>query len=174
MAVARSQRARLPMAGDGREGCGLRAFGLPGDGQSRWHKFAGLAGTCADRAPAGCAARGWPLAPSSRPGWERGAAPPALGAGRAERGPDVSAGGFVRPELEPDWGQRERGVCRQSPRLPLGPPGERRGAREPEKPARGMGREGSGLLGSRRRPSASQMKTIMAGGGCGGRGALRS
>lgn len=69
MVVARGQRARLPMAGDWREG-----RGLPGDGQSRWHKFAGLAGTCAGRARAGCcaaglAAGGWLLAPGS---WLRG------------------------------------------------------------------------------------------------------
>lgn len=55
---------------------------------------------------AGCAGQSWAglLALHSWPGWELRAAPPALGAGRAERGPDVSAGGFVRPEQGPGWG----------------------------------------------------------------------
>lgn len=66
VAVARSQRARLPMAGDWREG-----LWLPEDGLSRWHKFAGLAGTCADRVPGGLLrgwAGGWRLAPGSGAG----------------------------------------------------------------------------------------------------------
>lgn len=96
------------------------------------------------------------------PGWERGAAPPALGAGRAERGPDVSAGGFVRPQPGPNraaGAPRRRLGCW----LPLGPPGEHRGARKPEKPTGGMGREGRGLPRAQRHPSASQ-RTVTAGG----------
>lgn len=64
------------------------------------------AGCCA----AGLAAGGWLPAPG--PGWERGAAPPALGAGRAERGPDVSAGGFVRPQRGPEPGSGRAWVTR--------------------------------------------------------------
>lgn len=143
VAVARGQRARLPMAGDGREG-----RGLPGDESSRWHKFAGRAGTCAGRAPgglrwaAGLAAGSWLLA--AGPGWERGAAPPALGAGRAERGPDVSARGFARPQQGPDPSQAHGG-CGPSSRLPLGAPSELPGTRKPEKPPGGWGKRGVGF-----------------------------
>lgn len=66
VAVARGQRARLPMAGDGREG-----RGLPGDESSRWRKFAGRAGTCgpgSGRAALGGWASGWLLAPGCRAG----------------------------------------------------------------------------------------------------------
>lgn len=115
--VAWGQRDHLPMAGDWREGCGLRAIGLPGDARepvaqvcrSGGHvRGAGLRGGCAGLSWAGR------LALLSWPGWERGAAPPALGAGRAERGPDVSAGGFVCPERGPGWGQWPRPRCCQA------------------------------------------------------------
>lgn len=117
MEVAWGQRDHLPMAGDWREGCGLRAFGLSGDARepvaqvcrSGGHvRGAGLRGGCAGLSWAGR------LALLSWPGWERGAAPPALGAGRAERGPDVSAGGFVCPERGPGWGQWPRPSCCQA------------------------------------------------------------
>lgn len=55
-------------------------------------------GSC--RAALGCWAGGWRLAPGL--GWESDWAPPAPGAGRAERGPDVSAGGFVSPQQGPN------------------------------------------------------------------------
>lgn len=115
---------------------------------------AGLRAGCA----AGLAAGGSLLAPG--PGWERGAAPPALGAGRAERGPDVSAGGFVRPQRGPDPGSgRARvagtacGFLWDTPPTPS----RRRGARELEKPG------GGGAWGARIRVPETNCYT--AGGG---------
>lgn len=171
--VARGQRARLPMAGDWREGRGLWARGLPGDGQSRWHKFAGLAGTCAGRARAGCcaaglAAGGWRLAPGSwllapGPGWERRAAPPALGAGRAERGPDVSAGGFVRPQRGPEPGSGRARVAGSAGGFLRDPPSGR--AREREKLGWGWDSERGGVtdLGARTRVPETNCLTAARG-----------
>lgn len=150
VAVARGQHARLPMAGDRREG-----RGLPGDGRAGGTSLqVGRARARAGLRAGFAGLLGWRLAAGSWlvpwPGWEHGAAPPALGAGRAERGPDVSAGGFVRPQQGPNPLQARGGIGPTS-RLPLGCRNELPGVWKPEKPARGIGRVGSGLPGSRKR-----------------------
>lgn len=150
VAVARGQHARLPMAGNRREG-----RGLPGDGRAGGTSLqVGRARARAGLRAGFAGLLGWRLAAGSWlvpwPGWEHGAAPPALGAGRAERGPDVSAGGFVRPQQGPNPLQARGGIGPTS-RLPLGPRNELPGVWKPEKPARGIGRVGSGLPGSRKR-----------------------
>lgn len=125
-------------------GDGLEGRWLPGDRPSRWGEFAGGAGTRARAGLlAGCAglrAGGWRLAPGL--GWESDWAPPALGAGRAERGPDVSAGGFVSPQQGPNRSRRAQ-AGQPSRRLPQDPLASTPG-RKPEKPDGGRGGEGWG------------------------------
>lgn len=80
-------------------------------------------------------------------------------------GPDVSAGGFVRPQPGLQPGSARAGVAAKraassgTPRASS----EGRGNRKSQR-GRGMGAEGSGLRGSRRRRSASQKRTLPAGG----------
>lgn len=64
VAVARGQRAGLPMFGDGREG-----HWLPGDGPNRWYEFAGWAGTGSGWAPGGLRWAAGLAAGSWLPGW---------------------------------------------------------------------------------------------------------
>ena len=154
VAVARGQRVGLPMAGDGRSGSS--GTGRAGGTSLQVRRARARAGGL--RWAAGLAA-----GPRSGPGWERGAAPPALGAGRAERGPDVSAGGFVRPQPGPQPGSARAEAAAKLAASSGTPERAPRGA-ETGKASGGMGREGSGLPGSRRRRSASQKRTITAGG----------
>lgn len=101
------------MAGDGR---GARAAGSAGTLR------AGGASSQIGRTRAraglrtGCCAAGGLLAP--RPGWERCGV--GMEAGRAERGPDVSAGGFVRPQPGPSGAARKLAASSGPQRLPRG------------------------------------------------------
>lgn len=152
VAVARGQRALLPMAGDGREGRGQRALGLPGDGQCGWHKFAGPAGTCTGRAP-GCAGLRWAGRWLLFPGRGGSAARLRLHWGpAAPRGALTSAPGALCARSEGPTGGSERARTAGQTRGSFGDPRQIAEGEETPRSQRRMGTEGSGILGPRPRP----------------------
>lgn len=75
-------------------GARMRALGLLGAGQGRWHKFAGRAGTCTGRAPGWLRGDGALAAAPAWPGWERARLRPHWGPA-APRGALTSAPGAL-------------------------------------------------------------------------------